>query len=442
MKRLFSPIDVQVEITALCNQKCRHCYNYWRHRDVPKTDEMSSAQLKSVLTSLARAQVAEITFTGGEPLLRPDVLIASMSEVRQLGLGFGLNSTAVLATDEIAGELSAVGLRHALVSVLGPPAIHCMLGGGAASFDKTMAGIASLMRHGIAVSTNMVVSKLNLEHMFETARLLKSSGIQSFCAGPMIPSCNENISMCLNAEECKQCLHVLIRVEKELGLNIDILEPLPRCMFGSDEDAVFARFFGNRACSAGVSSCAVSSSGGVRPCIHSDVIFGNVLHEDFMEIWQRMSGWADVGILPERCRDCLAVNVCEGGCRMSAKVTSGRYDGPDMYMTEPIIDPHRACMLESHEKDCREPLSANDAMNVNGRCVIRQESDSVLICANNRFERMSSEGFDLITLLRGKRDFTATEVASDLECDPGEVMQVFERLSVSGILLKSSQKGN
>ncbi len=350
MKRLLSPIDVQIEITALCNQRCRHCYNYWRHSDTPRPNEMSSEDLGCVLRKLKEARVVQLTFTGGEPLLRPDALMLSMSEAHKLGLGFGMNSNATLITDEVARELSLAGLQHALVSVLGPPAIHNMLGGGAASFDKTMNGISHLMRHNIPVSTNMVVSKMNLDVMFETAQLLKSSGIQMFCAGPMVPSCYDNIAMCLSGEEVKRCLSSLIRIEKELGLNIDILEPLPRCMFSKEEDSSFARFFGNRACSAGVSTCVISSSGDARPCVHSDVEYGNLLREDFDLIWKRMSSWADVEILPDKCRSCLAINVCEGGCRMSAKVTSGQYNGQDMYMSDTIIDHNRACVLELHER--------------------------------------------------------------------------------------------
>ncbi len=440
MKRLKSPIDVQLEITALCNQKCRHCYNYWRHSDAPRPIELSSEDLRCILRKLAGAKVVQLTFTGGEPLLRPDIVTSSMAEANKLGLGFGMNSNATLVTEEIARELSSSGLQHALISVLGPPAVHNMLGGGAASFDKTMNGISHLMRHGIPVSTNMVVSKLNLDVMFETAQLLKSSGIQTFCAGPMVPSCYDNISMCLSGEEVKRCLVCLIRIEKELGLNIDILEPLPRCMFCKEEDSSFVRFFGNRACSAGVSTCVISSSGNARPCVHSDVEYGNLLREDFGEIWERMSSWADVGILPDKCRSCLAVNICEGGCRMSAKVTSGQYNGQDMYMVDPIIDHDRACVLEFHERVSQEPLTINDTFSVSSRCVVRREVDSVLICSSNRFERMSLEGFEFVELLQGKHDFTAKEIAETISCDETEVLQVFERLLISGILLKSKRK--
>ena len=131
MKRLMSPIDVQLEITALCNQKCRHCYNYWRHSDAPRSVELSSEDLGCILRKLAEAKVVQLTFTGGEPLLHPDILMSSMFEAHKLGMGFGLNSNATLITDEIARGLGSSGLQHALISVLGPPAIHNMLGGGA-----------------------------------------------------------------------------------------------------------------------------------------------------------------------------------------------------------------------------------------------------------------------------------------------------------------------
>jgi len=53
---------------------------------------------------------------------------------------------------------------------------------------------------------------------------------------------------------------------------------------------------------------------------------------------------------------------------------------------------------------------------------------------------MSLEGFEFVELLQGKHDFTAKEIAETIGCDGTEVLQVFERLLISGILLKSKRK--
>lgn len=97
-------------------------------------------------------------------------------------------------------------------------------------------------------------------------------------------------------------------------------------------------------------------------------------------------------------------------------------------------------MLESHERVSQEPLTISDTFSVSSRCVIRREVDSVLICSSNRFERMSLEGFEFIELLQGEHEFTAKEIAETIGCDGTEVLQVFERLFISSILLKSKRK--
>jgi predicted transcriptional regulator len=53
---------------------------------------------------------------------------------------------------------------------------------------------------------------------------------------------------------------------------------------------------------------------------------------------------------------------------------------------------------------------------------------------------MSLDGFEFVELLQGKHDFTAKEIAETIGCDMAEVLQVFERLLISGILLKSKRK--
>ena len=106
-------------------------------------------------------------------------------------------------------------------------------------------------------------------------------------------------------------------------------------------------------------------------------------------------------------------------------------------MAEPIIDLDRACVLESGQKIYREPITSEDVFNVNGRCIIRQEVDTYLVCLDNRFECMSQEGFEFIKLLKSKHDFMAKEIAEVFGFSEAEILQVFERFLLSGILLKS-----
>ncbi|MFH1454806.1 MAG: radical SAM protein [bacterium] len=345
MNRLSSPLDVQIELTEACNQNCRHCYNYWRQEKKPPIGELSTNNFLNVIKQIHLAKVGSVTLTGGEPMLRKNLLFDMVSKLHNLNMDVGLNSNGILINKESAKILAKCGLNHALISVLGTETLHNSIAGTGGDFTKTIQGIKNLLNVGIDVAVNMPVSKINLSSVWKTAKFIKEIGVKKFCSEPIVPSCKSNISLCLSIEECKIFLKELIRVSSKLKLDVVVLEPLARCLFNSEEEKEFVRFFGNRICSAAVSSCAISSKGEMRPCIQSDVLYGNVLPNNFLDVWKKMKQWSSPEILPKKCIKCNALMVCEGGCRMSAKIFTGSYNGQDMYMREPISDPKRVVML-------------------------------------------------------------------------------------------------
>ena len=84
--------------TNACNMYCEHCY---RDAGCKAEDELSTAEAKKMLAEIARAGFRIMIFSGGEPLLRPDI-IELVRHASGLGLRpvFGTNGT--LITEEKA----------------------------------------------------------------------------------------------------------------------------------------------------------------------------------------------------------------------------------------------------------------------------------------------------------------------------------------------------
>jgi radical SAM protein with 4Fe4S-binding SPASM domain len=433
MKRLISPLDVQIELTEACNQQCKHCYNYWRcSTDQFKQEELGVCDLVSVINQLHEAKVGLITFTGGEPLLRKNVLFDLVTCAHDFAMDIGLNSNAALITKEDALILAKNGLNHSLISLLGPEKLHESIAGAGANFEATKHGIKMLMDAGIPVVTNMVVTKLNLSVMLETACIAKNMGIKSFCAGPAIPSCKSAIPLCLSLEECKVCLRELMRISEELSLRVDVLEPIVRCLFNKEEDLEFARFFGGRICSAAVSSCAISSSGDMRPCIHSDRVYGNVLPNNFLEVWEKMKDWSLPTILPSKCQSCSAVTLCEGGCRMSARNTCGEYNGQDMYMTDSITDIDRLTLGICTEKNIA--VDVDQLLEFNKQCIIRQDAERYIVFVGGKMQCLTEKGSQFILRLKETGIFTVRLIAEQAGFSEDQIEPVLARFLKNGII--------
>ena len=95
------PTSAQIELTYRCNLDCLHCYC----RGSAKKGELSTAQWKGIIDQLHKAGVMWLTITGGEPLLRED-LIEIYSYAKKKGFFVSLFTNGILSDDKIIDYLS------------------------------------------------------------------------------------------------------------------------------------------------------------------------------------------------------------------------------------------------------------------------------------------------------------------------------------------------
>ena len=75
LKKFFSaPTTVNLELTELCNVKCRHCYNPWRDETMGEIS-LNEIKLNLLIKKLAEAKVFHVILTGGEPMSNFDILV-------------------------------------------------------------------------------------------------------------------------------------------------------------------------------------------------------------------------------------------------------------------------------------------------------------------------------------------------------------------------------
>ncbi len=109
----------QIAITNACNARCRFC----NFPQVPPASRVmaDSGRLFQGMASLKRAGVQYLCFTGGEPLLYPDLLPA-LSCARELGINTILCTNGSLLTPALIKGLQAAGLETLIISVDAPSA--------------------------------------------------------------------------------------------------------------------------------------------------------------------------------------------------------------------------------------------------------------------------------------------------------------------------------
>ena len=132
-----------------CNQKCLHCYA--AGQPMGETPELTTAQWKTVLETLRAAGVPQVTFTGGEPTLRPDLV--ELVDAAQWFVT-RLNTNGRLLTPALCKALYDASLDSVQITLYSADeATHNTLV-GAPGFADTVAGIRSAVAAGLNVSVN------------------------------------------------------------------------------------------------------------------------------------------------------------------------------------------------------------------------------------------------------------------------------------------------
>ena len=264
-----------------CNQKCLHCYA--AGQPMGETPELSTEQWKTALALLRKANIPQVTFTGGEPTLRSDLV-----ELVQAAAWFvtRLNTNGRLLTPELCAGLYEASLDSVQVTLYSAEGnIHNQLV-GTNGFNDTVQGIRHAVEAGLIVSVNTPLCSLNT-HYAETLRFAHSLGVRYVTCSGLIPSgsaCGqESRATALTPEQLTDILRQAVDTAEELGMELDLTSP-----GWLDEETL--RSLGLNlipSCGACLSNMAVTPDGKVVPCQSwlSDEPLGDLLHDDWADIW-------------------------------------------------------------------------------------------------------------------------------------------------------------
>lgn len=303
------PVLSEIAVTYRCNLKCEFCYV----GDHPQ-DELSTNDLKKIIFKICgEAMIPSVSFTGGEPLLRDDI-VSLVSYASQIGVWTNLITNGTLLTREIVQNLKHAGLSSAQVSIEGPdPQIHDAITGQRGAFESAVSGIRALQDAGIPVHTNTTLSKNNIAYLFEMVNLAKRLGTSRLSMNLLIP--------CGRAANNKKIWMPYSRIgdhivkAKHYAEEHDVkflwYSPVPLCIFNP-----IAHGLGNKACAAITGLLSIDPAGNIIPCSSWREPVGSLLRSSFSDLWQseRFDCYKQVDYAPLECHQCPHFEMCKGAC--------------------------------------------------------------------------------------------------------------------------------
>ncbi|MGI9416646.1 MAG: GTP 3',8-cyclase MoaA [Geminicoccaceae bacterium] len=171
---MIDPFDrivnyIRISVTDRCDFRCVYCMAE-NMTFLPKKDLLTLEELDRLATAFVELGVKKIRLTGGEPLVRRDIMTLFRSLGRHLGTG-ALDELTVTTNgsqlERFADELVDAGVRRINVSVdtLDKENFEKITRWG--KYDKVMAGIRAAKAAGLAIKINAVALKGVNDHEFD-----------------------------------------------------------------------------------------------------------------------------------------------------------------------------------------------------------------------------------------------------------------------------------
>jgi radical SAM protein with 4Fe4S-binding SPASM domain len=308
------PVLSEVALTYRCNLACCFCYAGCGCRRDDGAAEMTTSQAVEVLRIIRQdAGVPSVSFTGGEPTLRPD-LPELISEARRVGLRVNLITNATLVTPELAAGLASAGLYSAQVSIEGDDAgLHDSLTAVPGSFERSWRGIENLLAAGVKTQTNTTLNGLNAGSAERIVEMLAARGMRRFAMNMLMP-CGSSLNhdrLRISYSEIGGVVAAVHHRARELDIEFLWYSPTPYCIFNPISSGL-----GNKGCAACDGLLSVNPTGDVLPCSSFEYGVGNLLQSGFHGIWDsaRALYWRMKRYSPPQCGGCPTIEACSGAC--------------------------------------------------------------------------------------------------------------------------------
>ncbi len=346
-------------ITKRCNLECMHCYaNSHLSSNEKEIDHQSAL---SIIDDLAGFGVPVILFSGGEPLMRNDIIELIQYAVKK-GIRAVLSTNGTLITSDMAFRLRDAGISYVGISLDGLEEINDRFRRVKGAFRNAMKGILNCKKAGVKVGLRFTISRFNAEEVPKIFDLIEEEGIDRVCFYHLVYSGRGTslINNDLSHKETREIVDIIIDRTKELhdkGLKKEVLtvdnhadgaylylRMLHECNPRAEKVLQLLKMNGGNSSGNGIG--CISWDGKV----HADQFwrhysFGNVLKRPFSQIWTDTSDPLMAKLKQKkryvkgRCARCRWLDICGGNFRVRAEAVTGDIWAPDpaCYLTDEEI---------------------------------------------------------------------------------------------------------
>ena len=413
------PYVVSWNLTYRCNLACEHCYlDAGAKPQVTDDDafadrsELTTEQCFKVADDIAAFAPEAVTIlTGGEPLLRRDIL-EIVRHANSKGLWVVVGTNGVKITPTLAVLLKKEGVRGLSLSLDAlDPERHDRFRRVRGAWQNTVGGARILRDADLPFIVQTTIGAHNVDELEAIAAFahdqlaakvwnlyfLVPTGRGAFVSD-ISPAAYDGILEGLRGIQARYAGRMLV--------NAKCAPHYVKTLIEQDPESPFLKTYtgGAGGCPAGTHYMGIRPNGDVTPCPYLPVFGGNLRSESLADVWARSEPFVAIRKRAElggRCGACELNSMC-GGCRARAYGATGDMMAEDPLCTHelgkfagsPLIQVSRAAVEYGHtvdggselvwDDDARERMKRIPAF-VRGMVVKAVES----YCAKNGIARVT-----------------------------------------------------
>lgn len=270
--RRRAPLSTYLSVTNKCPNDCKYCSAKGK-----KEKELSTDEWKAIIQKFQNLGVAILGFTGGEPMVRKDI-VEIVKSVDDRSISF-LFTSGVGFTQKKAIELKQAGLFGAGISIPSNP----FLEENKKRVEISLKAMEISNKAGLYTTAHIVlVSKdVDKKHLFKVFKLLKKYNVNDIRI--FSPIFSGNFSNIDNPED-----FLLTEKDKQKYIQIQFKANRWWWRFPKVTSDLYTERGEKMGCNAALLHSYVSTDGELCPCDFFDWKFGNVLTSDLSALWNKM----------------------------------------------------------------------------------------------------------------------------------------------------------
>ena len=343
--------------TNRCNLSCLHCYS---KAGLDAIDTLTTSDIMDTLPKLKANGVKFLIFSGGEPLTRKDLFDIAL-RCKELGIITYLSTNGLYVKQSNAEKILDT-FNYIGISIDGSPEVHDKFRGLKGSFAESMKAVDLLNSFGkTKVGIRFTITKDTYDDLAFIFDLAEQHNIPKVYISHLVYSGRglDNLAMDLSKEQRIAAVNYILDKAfeyHETGRDIEVVtgnmemdailfydrfvEKYPA--YADEMKRRLVDWGGN---SAGQKLLNIDSEGFVKPDPFFPVKIGNILQQDFSDIWtnrpvpllqklrehpRKLSG---------KCASCCYLDICNGGSRSRAYAIYGDLwaEDPSCYLSEEKI---------------------------------------------------------------------------------------------------------